>query len=216
MSPDPDASPYPAPSLPVTVAVANDYEVIVKGVACMINGDQRIDVVDLVVDDEVDRKVDVVLFDAFGHGLDQVTDVLRNPIASRVAVYTWTFDDVAIDRALDEGVNGYLSKALTGGQLADAVVRIASGEVVVSDAPSARSRPRFSPWPGKDAGLSEREAQVLALITQGLSNQEIADTLFLSINSIKTHIRKLYAKLGVRDRSNAILWGIDHGLRPGH
>jgi two-component system, NarL family, response regulator LiaR len=59
-----------------------------------------------------------------------------------------------------------------------------------------------------------RESEVIALITQGLSNQEIADRCYLSINSVKTYIRTAYRKMGVARRSQAVLWGIQHGFEP--
>ncbi len=61
-------------------------------------------------------------------------------------------------------------------------------------------------WPGREAGLSPREAEILALITQGLSNQEIADRAYLSINSVKTYIRSAYRKIGVTRRTQAAVW----------
>ena len=63
-------------------------------------------------------------------------------------------------------------------------------------------------------GLSPREAEVLALICQGFSNDEIADRAYLSINTVKTYVRTLYRKIGVESRTRALLWGIDHGFRP--
>jgi DNA-binding CsgD family transcriptional regulator len=69
-------------------------------------------------------------------------------------------------------------------------------------------------WPGRDAGLTAREAEVIALITQGLSNQEIAEHASLSINSVKSYIRTSYRKMGVTSRTNAVLWGLDHGFSP--
>ena len=67
-------------------------------------------------------------------------------------------------------------------------------------------------YPGSEHGLSPRESDVLGLVTQGLSNQEIAETLYLSINSVKTYIRSTYRKMGVATRSQAVLWAIQHGF----
>lgn len=66
---------------------------------------------------------------------------------------------------------------------------------------------------GREHGLTERESEVLALMIRGLTNPEIADSLYLSVNSIKTHVRSLYRKLGVDRRSKAVLWGVEHGFR---
>ncbi len=69
-------------------------------------------------------------------------------------------------------------------------------------------------WPGREEGLTARESEVIALITQGLSNAEIALEATLSINSVKTYIRTAYRKMGVLSRTNAVLWGLDHGFAP--
>jgi DNA-binding CsgD family transcriptional regulator len=71
-------------------------------------------------------------------------------------------------------------------------------------------------WPGQAEGLTPRESEVLSLIVSGLSNQDIALRLFLSINSVKTYVRTAYRRMGVRSRSQAILWGIEHGFRVEH
>lgn len=198
---------------PTSVAIANDYEVVVRGLAAMLEGDPRVRVDDLAAARRASSTVDVVLYDSFGHGPVRLTNLVADPVATRVVVYTWSFEDAAVDGALEQGACGYLSKELGRRELADAIVRIARGEVVVSDPPGLRHA-GGGEWPGQGHGLSERESEVLAMITQGYSNAEIASALFLSINSIKTHIRKLYAKIGARDRSQALLWGIDHGFRP--
>ena len=69
-------------------------------------------------------------------------------------------------------------------------------------------------WPGREFGLTAREAEIIALITQGLTNQEIAERSYLSINSVKTYIRTAYRKMGVASRSQAVLWGVRHGFEP--
>lgn len=69
-------------------------------------------------------------------------------------------------------------------------------------------------WPGRSAGLSCRESEVLAMIVQGLSNEEIAERTFLSINTVKSYIRSTYRKVGVETRSRAVLWGVDNGFWP--
>ncbi len=68
-------------------------------------------------------------------------------------------------------------------------------------------------WPGKTDGLSERESEIVALVTQGLSNQDLADRLYLSINTVKSYIRTAYRKMDVTSRSKAVLWGVDHGFQ---
>ena len=69
-------------------------------------------------------------------------------------------------------------------------------------------------WPGQEAGLSARESEIIALITKGLTNQEIAERAYLSINSVKSYIRSAYRKIGVTRRSQAVAWGMQNGFEP--
>lgn len=69
-------------------------------------------------------------------------------------------------------------------------------------------------WPGRDHGLTPRESEIVSLVTSGLSNNEIAERTYLSINSVKSYIRSAYRTMGVTSRSQAVLWGIDHGMAP--
>ena len=74
--------------------------------------------------------------------------------------------------------------------------------------------PVLADWPGRDVGLNPREAEVISLICQGLTNQEIADRAFLSINSVKTYIRSAYRKMGVAGRVGAVSWSLQNGFQP--
>ena len=201
---------------PVRLAIANDYEVVVRGVASMIEPfSDRAQIVDLAVQEPVDTQADVALFDVFGSGEVHTGDVHRvldDPRVCHVAIYTLNFDRELIDTAQRMGITGYLSKALPGKELVDAICRIAEGEVVVRDAPVARRSPSPRRWPGKLHDLSEAEAEVLALITQGYDNQSIAERLYISQNTLKTRIRMMYRRLGFENRVQAAVWGIKHGF----
>jgi len=200
----------------VRLALVDDYEVVLTGLAHMFEryGD-RIEIAEIAADEPVTVDVDVALFDTFAQGEvdhDDFAVLLANPHVRRAAVYTWAFDPPLIDTAKRLGAAGYLSKTMTAAALVDAIERIDRGEVVVSDRPAWQSSSK-SNWPGRHDGLSEREAEIMALITQGKSNAEIAAITYLSINSIKTHIRNAYRKAGVASRAQAVLWGVDHGLK---
>ena len=129
-------------------------------------------------------------------------------------IYSWNLQPDLIERALAGGASGYLSKVLTGPEVVGALERIMDGETVVLVGDNETSVGGVGNWPGRSAGLSPREAEVLALITQGLSNQEIADRAYLSINSVKTYIRSAYRKIGVQRRTQAVVWGMGHGFQP--
>ncbi len=199
----------------VRVSIENDYEVVVRGVAAMLaEFEDRIEVVELLADESPSVPVDVLLFDVFGTGEVHVGDVQRalgEPRAVCVAVYTSNFDPELIAIAKGLGAAGYLSKSLTGAQLADAIERVARGEVVVSPPPE-RQRVDDRRWPGQLDDLTEREAEVLALITQGYDNEAIATRLYISPNTLKSRIRTLYRKLGFDNRVQAAVWGVKHGF----
>ena len=197
------------------LTIENDYEVVVRGLASMLAPySDRIEVVELVAGDEPTQPVDVLLFDVFGAGEVNTGDVqqaLDNPMVGRVAVFTSNFDPVLTATASSLGIAGYLSKSMSGAQLADAVERIADGEIVVSTPPE-RSESTGRRWPGQLHDLTEREAEVLALITQGYDNDAIATRLFISPNTLKSRIRGLYRKLGFENRVQAAVWGVKHGF----
>jgi DNA-binding CsgD family transcriptional regulator len=89
-----------------------------------------------------------------------------------------------------------------------------SGEIVVLADGHDRSVDGTSDWSRQSAGLSPRQAEILTLITQGLSNEQIADCTYLTINTVKTYIRHAYRKIGVQTRTQAVLWGVANGFQP--
>jgi DNA-binding NarL/FixJ family response regulator len=113
-------------------------------------------------------------------------------------------------------VHGYLSKTLPARDLVAAIEAVHAGQVAVSDAPPRSAAALGLDWPGRREGISDREAEILALITQGRSNAEIARITYLSPNTVKTYIRSVYRKIGVTSRTQAVLWGVRHGFSPDH
>lgn len=202
---------------PVRIAVVNDYEIVVAGVAALLSRfEDRVKVVELDSRTPVVSDVDVVLYDTFGQvqgdGVD-LDDLVRGSRA-KVAIFSWNVQAELVERALGRGARGYLSKSLTGEEIVKSLEAIHAGEIVVEM--RGESEPESAPgeWPGRQFGLTPRESEVLALITQGLTNQEIADRAYISINSVKTYVRTAYRKIGVSRRSQAVSWGMDHGFRP--
>ncbi|QYG95407.1 response regulator transcription factor [Iamia sp. SCSIO 61187] len=203
----------------------DDYDVIVQGVASILSAHpDLVQVVDASSEGGPHQRVDVALLDCFAlpdHGAEMIKLAAVHPNVGRVAVYTWATDPELVDAALGFGASGYLSKGLTGRQLAEALVAVHEGEKVVltGDHGPRSHRARAvggatRQWPGQEVGLTERESEVLALITQGKRTADIAAALYLSVNSIKTHTRNVFRKIGVSTRTEAALWGVDHGFRP--
>ena len=204
--------------MPIRFAIIDDYEVVVRGLATMLTSvSDDFVVVELDSRVPVEQDVDIALYDTFAQaqaGGPQVAELIGNPRVRRVVVYSWNLQQRLVDAALEQGVSGYLSKGLSSHDLADALHRIHTGQVVVPETDEGESGVVGGDWPGRAEGLSAREAEVIALITQGLSNNEIAEKAILSINSIKTYIRSAYRKMGVTSRTNAVLWGLEHGFAP--
>lgn len=202
---------------PLRVAISNDYEVVVRGLAAMLEPfADRVLVVELDSRMPVLSHVDVILYDSFSQPQGdriELSRLTRN--GAKVVVYSWNVQPELVQDALRRGVTGYLAKSLEAEEVVEALERVAAGEVVtatgVADAPV-----RGGDWPGRAAGLTERESEIVTLVAQGLSNQEIAEKAYLSINSVKTYIRTAYKKMGVVRRSQAVRWAIAHGFLPDH
>ena len=206
--------------MPLRLALVDDYEVVVAGLSRMFDQYRdRVAVVDLAANEPVTVDVDVALFDTFGQPEADEGDIevlLANPHARRVVVYTWSFRSQLIDAAVRKGASGYLSKTMTAAELVDALERVNGGEVVISPPVGRRGETVGLDWPGRSEGLTDREAEIIALITQGLSNAEIAAVTYLSVNTVKSYIRSAYRKIGATSRTRAALWGFEHGFRLEH
>ncbi|MCD4525000.1 MULTISPECIES: response regulator transcription factor [unclassified Nocardioides] len=200
---------------PLRLAIVDDYAVVVAGVASLLAA-EAIDVVETGASQPVLSDVDVVLYDTFGQvqgqGID-LQDFVRD-CSAKVVVYSWNVQPQMVEQAVAGGARGYLSKVLTGPQVVAALRRVVAGEVVILTGDDETSVGGEGDWPGRSIGLSPREAEVIALIAQGLSNQEIAARAFLSINSIKTYVRTAYRKIGVASRSQAVIWALNNGFQP--
>jgi DNA-binding NarL/FixJ family response regulator len=210
----------PQPRRPITVALVDDYDVVLMGVARIIDQYRdRVVVAEIDANTAVTDAVDIVLYDSFAQpesDQNEVAVLVSNPNARRVVVFTWNFHPDLVARAREQGVSGYLSKALPAREFIAALEAVHAGEFVVSDEPG-RARPATGlDWPGRAEGLTDREAEILALITQGLSNADVAAKTYLSPNTVKSYIRSVYRKVGVESRTQAVLWGVEHGFVPDH
>jgi two-component system, NarL family, response regulator LiaR len=206
----------PAPR-PLSLAIVNDYEMVVAGVAAMLAPHvEQVAVVELDAGLPVVSDVEVILYDTFGQVQGDNVDLedLVAGTAARVVIFSWNTQPELVQRAIEKGAAGYLSKAMTAEEIVTALEAIRAGAVVTPESVDTEGRASNGDWPGREAGLTAREAEVLALITQGLSNQEIAERSYLSINSVKTYIRTAYRKVGVTRRAQAVVWGMQHGLEP--
>ena len=202
------------------LAVVNDYEVIVRGLAAMLADESSLEVVEMDCLLPVSQDVHVALYDAFamrGMRDSEIDEIVASERVGSLVLYTWTASAEMVQEARRRGLGGVIAKGDPVDTLVAALHRAHSGDFVVSEQfgdPVADEGPEVRTWPGRAEGLTSREAEVIGLITQGLSNQEIAERLYLSINSIKSYIRSAYRTMGVSTRAQAVLWGVDHGLAP--
>jgi DNA-binding NarL/FixJ family response regulator len=166
-----------------------------------------------------DLAPDVVLMDLRMPGMGGVEATRRIASRTRVIALT-TFDtDENVAEVLRAGAVGFLLKDVTSEGLVEAVRRAAAGEPVVAPAVLARIMGHFAAQPPVPpvlppglAELSEREREVLARIGAGRSNTEIAEELFISMATVKTHVRHIFAKLDLRDRAQAVVVAREAGL----
>jgi DNA-binding NarL/FixJ family response regulator len=208
----------PRVTAPLSIALVDDYDIVVMGIAHILEQYRdRVVIAELDTNKDVSDMVDIVLYDSFAQpesDHDEISVLIRNQRARRVAVYTWNFDPDLIESARQQGVHGYLSKALPARELVAALEAIHAGDIVISDPPFRVRSIGGLNWPGRSEGLTDRESEILALITQGKSNAEVATLTYLSPNTVKSYIRTIYRKIDVSSRTQAVLWGVRHGFTP--
>lgn len=208
----------PASVRPLTVALVDDYDVVLVGLAHMFDRYRdRVVVAEIDANQELDDQIDIVMYDSFAQpesDHDEIALLVKNPRATHVVVYTWNFHPDLVQAALELGVHGYLSKTLAARDLVAALEAVRAGQVVVSDPPKRAGSALGLDWPGRREGITDRESEILALITQGMSNADVAKLTYLSPNTVKSYIRTIYRKIDVTSRTQAVLWGVRHGFTP--
>ncbi|REJ04439.1 DNA-binding response regulator [Microbacterium bovistercoris] len=216
----------------IRVLVADDQGMVRAGFAALLDAQDGISVAGQAADgDEAVRlsarlDPDVILMDVRMPELDGIAATRRilgpSYPSARVPrilmLTTFDIDDYVYD-ALEAGASGFLLKDALPDDLVHAVRVIASGDALLSPKVTRRMIEHFSsrrPHARRTdpafADLTEREREVLVLIAQGRSNTEIAGTLFIAEQTVKTHVGKVFAKLGLRDRVHAVIYAYDNGL----
>ena len=218
----------------IRVLIADDQRVVREGLGMLVSLIDEVEVVgsasngaEAVRLAEAHRP-DVILMDLRMPDVDGVAataDLRERLPGARVLVLTTYADDTAILSALRAGAVGYLTKDASAEQIETAIRAVHAGQTHLDPAVQARLVATVTsegpPGPAPDqagragpppAGLTSREAEVLTLLASGLSNAEIAQRLFLSNATVKTHINRIFAKTGARDRAQAVRYAYQHGL----
>ncbi|MBS1898104.1 MULTISPECIES: response regulator transcription factor [unclassified Microbacterium] len=216
-----------------TVLIVDDQAMLRAGFAAILQAQDGIDVIGQASDgaegvDEARRlRPEVVLMDVRMPNLDGIEATRRilaaaerdGRAAPAVLVLT-TFDaDEYVHEALQAGASGFLLKDALPEELVQAVRVVAAGDALLAPRITRRllerfaeSRPRTNGAELRLKGLTEREHEILVLVGRGLSNREIATDLFLAEQTVKTHVSRVFAKLGLRDRVQAVILAYDAGL----
>jgi DNA-binding NarL/FixJ family response regulator len=214
---------------PIRVLIADDQRVVRDGLTMLVGLIDDVEVVGTAGDglEAVERAerehADVVLMDLRMPGMDgaEATRRIRASLpATQVLVLTTYADDESLFVALRAGARGYLTKDASAEEIEQAIRALAAGRTHLDAAVQQRlvaavlevqpsGTAQAQPLPDD---LSLREAEVLKLIAAGLSNTEIAVALFVSNATVKTHVNRIFAKIGARDRAQAVGYAYQHGL----
>ncbi|HEV3291479.1 MAG TPA: response regulator transcription factor [Streptosporangiaceae bacterium] len=216
----------------IRVVIADDQGMVRSGFSTLLNSEPDIEVIGEAVNGQeaiaraAQLRPDVMLMDVrmpVLDGLQATREITTMPGAPKVLVLT-TFDlDDYVYQALRWGASGFLLKDASARELADAVRIVAAGDALLSPGVTRRLIAEFARMgaprgPSRDSmdGLTERECEVLALVARGLSNAEIARRLVVAEQTIKTHVSRILMKLGLRDRTQAVVLAYETGLiQPG-
>ena len=192
----------------IRVALVNDYEIVLEGLRALLRPyEPEIRVVELDVEGNPHSAVDVTLFDTYGEVQElrqRVRGLAADATNGAIVVFSFSDDAALAGTFLRAGARGFISKAWPAEQIVDGIRATARGERVtlVQASPHSTMSAELE-WPGRDARLTERESELLALLPTGMSNRELSEHLHVSENTIKSHLRRLFSNLHVRNRAQA-------------
>jgi NarL family two-component system response regulator LiaR len=210
----------------IRILVADDHAVVREGLRTLIGTEPGMEVVGEAADGvEAVRKArslqpDVILLDMMmprKDGLEAINEIMRQDPGARILVLTSFSHDDKVFPAIKAGALGYLLKNASPQALLQAIRDVDQGEPTMSpDIASKlmRELQRTSDLPPTEEPLTEREVDVLRLVAQGLTNQEIAEALTIGVGTVRTHVSNILAKLHLANRTQAALYALREGLAP--
>lgn len=205
----------------IKLLIVDDHQMVRLGLSSFMNIQPDIEVVGEAADGESgylkakNLKPDVILMDLVMDRLDGIgatQKILAEMPEQKILILTSFLDDEKVFPALAAGAKGYILKISQAAEIASAIRKVASGQDVLSGAVKEKINQQKHRKPELYDNLSKREMEVLKILAQGLSNQEIADQLFISLKTVKTHVSNIFNKLEVNDRTQATIYAIQHKL----
>ncbi len=217
-----------APSSPVRLVLVDDHEMVIEGLKAMLAAfEDRVVVVGHAVGAEralsvvAELNPDIVLCDVRMQGcsgLDLCRDLRERDPDRKVVMLSVYDDEQYLFQALRVGASGYLLKSISSDELVRQIEFAHGGATAIDPGMAARAadtaarlqRDEF--WPGVRQGLTQRESEILSFVVAGLSNRGIATKLVIGEETVKTHLRSIYRKLGVSDRAGAVATALREGI----
>ena len=205
----------------IKVMIVDDHQMVRLGLSSFLNVQEDLEVVAEASDGQVgvlkaDKfKPDVILMDLVMDRMDGITatqTILTKDPTARIIILTSFLDDEKVFPALAAGARGYILKTSQAHEIANAIRKVAGGEDVLSDTVREKIYAHEHRKPELYDKLSSREMEVLRELAKGLSNQDIADTLYISLKTVKTHVSNVLQKLEVEDRTQAVIYALKHKL----
>ena len=206
----------------IKVLLVDDHEMVRLGVSTYLSIQPDIEVVGEASDGQegvekaLSLRPDVILMDLVMDNMDGITatkEILAQWPQAKILIVTSYIDDEKVFPAIQAGASGYLLKTSSAQEIAEAVRKTIVGERVIEEEVSEKIQHQdYANQYFLYEELTNREREVLDLIAQGKSNQEIAEILFITLKTVKTHVSNILAKLGVEDRTQAAIYAFKHGL----
>lgn len=206
----------------IRVLLVDDHEMVRLGVSSYLSIQDDIEVVGEAENGRIGYekalalRPDVILMDLVMEEMDGIEStklILRDWPEAKILIVTSFIDDEKVYPAIEAGAAGYLLKTSTAHEIADAICATQRGERVLEPEVTSKMMDKMTGrYQILHDDLTNRELEILMLIAQGKSNQEIADELFITLKTVKTHVSNILSKLEVEDRTQAAIYAFKHGM----
>lgn len=207
----------------INLMIVDDHQMVRLGLASYFS---VLDDIELIAEAEngieafekaIKDRPDVILMDLVMDkmdGIEATKNILKEWPEAKIIILTSFIDDEKVYPAMDAGASGYLLKTSSAKEIAEAIRRTHMGEEIIEEEVSQKLSNKNKEIKQRilHDDLTNRELEVLLLIAEGLSNQEIADRLFITVKTVKTHVSNILSKLEVSDRTQATIYAFKHNL----